>query len=96
MTPSELYDHIFLEGTRDRPVTLAVPAEQYESLRVTLSRYHRKMRDSSFTNESLCARFDKDTGHAKFWIGDKVVNRGISFTLIQDDDTQIRNDLASD
>lgn len=90
MNVSELYDHIFLEGSAEVPVRVAVSKEQYASLRVSLSRIHRTMKASDLTQESLCARFDAETGHASFWIGRRRVSGVLSFTLLTDEDgTQI-------
>lgn len=91
MTPSELYDLVFLEGTEQSPVALKIAPENYTSLRVQLHKYHKAMSASGLTTSSLCASFDASTETAKFWIGERRIRRGIPFTLIEtpQDGTQI-------
>jgi hypothetical protein len=76
-----LYERIFINEEK-----LSVQLEtklQFNSLRVQLCKRHKTMVNMDATNQSLCARFDSETGVATFWVGERTQRTGFSFTVVE-------------
>lgn len=65
LTVADIYKAIFA----GQKVTLEIPAARFNSLRVAICKRHYTPKMLDLTSESVCARYDKATGQATFWLG---------------------------
>lgn len=65
MTSEEIFAELFA-GKR---VTVKLPAEGYNPLRVALTKRASGYRAVGLTDDSLCAEYDPAEKTAKFWLG---------------------------
>lgn len=81
LTVAEIYKAIFA----GQKVTVAVPLASFNSLRVAISKRHYTPKMLDLTDESVCARYNKDTSEATFWLGKRTrVPQQFTVTRIDD------------